>query len=94
MTATVLSTATVVPIAAPAFFALGTCPEPLDKDGRATWDRLFALQAHIRVSRLKRQLRDLRAAVSECNICGCRPCRTETFCAACREADKRRRWCR
>ena len=43
------------------FFNFDSCPEPLDKHGRATWAKLFELQAHIEITQLQRVLTELRA---------------------------------
>ncbi len=43
------------------FFNFESCPEPLDKHGRATWAKLFELQAHIEITQLQRVLTELRA---------------------------------
>jgi hypothetical protein len=73
-----------------AFFDFSVCPESLDQEGKASWSKLVELQAHVRITRLKRQLSALRAAVLECGVCGCRPCINPNFCVACQQADRRR----
>ena len=72
-------------------FDLGECPEPLSESDRATWDRLFALQAHIAISRQQTRIKELLAAAAQCDVCDGRPCPNSSFCRACKTADMRRR---
>ena len=60
----------------------------LNKNGRAGWPQVLALQFSVMITRLERELEELQAAVDECAICGGRPCLSPSFCRACSAADK------
>jgi hypothetical protein len=65
MKAPTIASSTARPVNAPTFFDLSECPTPLDRDGRENWARLFALQAHIRITQQQRLIRELLATASK-----------------------------
>ena len=71
------------------FFDFAECPPALDDQGRAGWPEVIALQAHIMVTWLEAEIRDLRASARQCGTCGGQPCVNPSFCDACRRADAR-----
>ncbi len=59
----------------------------VDQNGRAGWPQVVALQFAIRLTALKRDLADVRAAADVCGVCGGQPCPSPSFCDACSRAD-------
>jgi hypothetical protein len=61
---------------APAVVDFDECPPALNTEGRADWAHVIALQAHIQVAQLKREIELLKT----CPVCGGNTCRTVMFC--------------
>jgi len=88
-----ITTSTAVEIEAavelrPTTFDFGECPIPLNEGGCATWDRLFALQAHVAITRQRTLINELVAVAAQCDVCDGRPCPNPSFCRACKIADR------